>query len=137
MIYMRDNVSGDLFPMKKVDEVTWNGFIPRNAKFTISKILHIPVNQVALVGMPFVKERINITTRVSIDGRPVFGRQRYWEGVAKIESVELLHAYKDEEPIGAFAADGMKVMVDWESLYDVGMDMPCGIVLGIYEMGLP
>jgi len=136
MIYLRNNLVKKSYPMKKVGEIEYREILPKNGQLTLSRVVrNLDVKQVVLVGAPFTESYdVDARIKVAVDGFHVFTMEAINDRVWKLDSSILFHAYDDEKPLGAFATNQMKITVDWVPRRDVGVEVPCGIRLGVYEM---
>jgi hypothetical protein len=136
MIYLRNNTAQKSYAMKKVGEIEYRELLPKSGSLTISRVIRgLDVKQVALVGTPFTESYdVDARIKVSVDGFHVFTMAAINDRVWKLDSTILFHAYEDEKPLGAFVTNQMKVTAEWMPRRDAGVEVPCGIRLGVYEM---
>ena len=136
MIYLRNNIAQKSYPMKKVGEIEYRETLPKTGSLTISRVMRgLALKQVALIGPPFTESYdVDARIKVSVDGFHVFTMEAINDRVWKLDSPILLHAFEDEKPLGAFVTNQMKFTAEWMPRRDAGVEIPCGIRLGVYEM---
>lgn len=136
MIILRNNTAKKSHAMKKVGDVEYREMLPKTGPFTLSRVVRgLDIKQAVLVGAPFTESYdVDARIKVSVDGFHVFTLISPHDRVWTLDSPILFHAYEDEKPLGAFATNEMKVTIEWIPRRDIGMEVPCGIRMGIYEM---
>lgn len=135
MIYLRNSTTAASHPMKKVGEIEYREILPKRGPLLISRVIHdLETWQFALVGVPFTESYdVNARVKVALDGIHAFTLVKPHDRVWSLNSDISLHAYEDERPVGAFAINDMKVAVEWLPIRDAGVEVECGIRIGIYE----
>lgn len=136
MIYLRNNTAGMSLPMKKVGEIEYRELLPKTGPFTFSRVIRgLDVKQAGLIGVPFTESYdVDAQVKVSVDGFHVFTLVNPNDRVWTLDSPILFHAYEDDKPLGAFVTNQMKVTIEWRPRRDIGVEVACGIRMGVYDV---
>lgn len=135
MIYLKNNIAGKTYPVKKVGEIEYRETLPKSGVWTLSRIIRgLDAKQVALVGVPFTDSYdVDARVKVTVDDFHLFTLINPYDRIWKLDSSVLLHAYEDDRPLGAFAHNQVKITIEWIPRKEIGREVPCGIKMGVYE----